>query len=324
MRSATAVAEHAATHHVHVLDTDIAADGGKYYLAAGAPTSTERDEENLLRATLAVLADQSPLRLRAGINRGRVFSGVIGGPTRRAYTCLGDAVNLAARLCARAPDGTALVTCELLSHVRASTDVEVLPPIMVKGKTVPIEAAIVRSIGPRPADVDLHVVGVDDGPLVGRDVELAHLVALANRARDGHGAAVVVTGEPGIGKSRLFDELASVSGLPCVWTASDPYQVNTPYAAIRRVLRPLLGIADDADDGDAVARLTELGRRATGVHGLLSLAGLAVGVTMPSTPEVADISPAFLGATLQRVVLALLDGRRTRAVADHRRRRLLG
>ena len=306
------VATHAELHHVNLIDTDVAGDGGKYYLAAGAPTSTELDEENLLRMTLAVLAHQGPLRVRAGLNRGRVFAGVIGGSTRRAYTCLGDTVNLAARLCAKAPIGAALVAQPLLDHVRATTEVEPLAPMMVKGKSQPVHTAVVRTIGPRsPAGGEPHATERSTSsvavPLIGRTAELERLVSLGHRAADtGNGAGVVVTGEAGIGKSRLFDEVIDATGLPYVWVEAEAFQSTTPYAAVRSVLRPLLGIRPGAGEPEVVDRLRALAQLADAPIGRLPLAGLALGVEMASTPEVEEISPNFLRDALHREVLALL------------------
>ena len=87
------------------LESDIDVDGGKLYLAAGAPSSTGADEERMLRALRAILDEGSPLTLRAGVNRGPVFAGDIGASARRTYAVMGDTVNLAARLAARAEPG---------------------------------------------------------------------------------------------------------------------------------------------------------------------------------------------------------------------------
>ena len=301
------VARQAELHHVHLIDTSIAPNGGRYYLAAGAPTSTELDEEHMLRAVLAMLTHRGPLSLRAGVNRGRVFAGVIGGATRRTYTCLGDAVNLAARLCAKADAGTALVTRDVAEHVAVPVELDALPPMMVKGKSRPIDTAVLRAVGGRDRGGSPSAASATDVPLVGRHAELDHLAELARRAVDtGSGASVVLIGEPGIGKSRLLNELTVTTGLDRVWVDGDAYQSTTPYALARQLLRPLLGIAADATDQAAERRLRQLARRGTINAGLLPLAAQAIGVELPTTPEVAAVAPAFLGAVLHRQVLALL------------------
>ena len=107
-------------HQVAFFETDIAPNGGKIMLMAGAPRSTGNDEERMLRAMRAVMAADSPLPLRIGVNRGRIFVGDFGPPYRRTYSVKGDAVNLAARLMARAEPGQILATGEVLETIADS------------------------------------------------------------------------------------------------------------------------------------------------------------------------------------------------------------
>ena len=151
------------------LESDIDVDGGKIYLAAGAPSSTGADEERMLRALRAVLDGDSSLTLRAGVNRGPVFAGDIGASDRRTYAVMGDTVNLAARLAARAEPGQILATAEVLD--RSQTRFETQPqPFLVKGKE---RAVTAYSVG--------EVTGVAEEeraqelPIVGRETELAEL-----------------------------------------------------------------------------------------------------------------------------------------------------
>ncbi|MCU1398037.1 MAG: tetratricopeptide repeat protein [Acidimicrobiales bacterium] len=316
----TEVARLAAEHGTHVLDMDIAIDGGKYYLAAGAPISRERDEERLLRMTLAIASASGPLAVSVGLNRGRVFAGVLGAPTRKCYTCLGDTVNLAARLCARAGAGEVIATSDYLRRVQASTDSLPLEPFTVKGKSVPINASIVQGIGSggqrfiADSSGATEAAASSDVPLIGRAAELELLLEHARRAERGSGSTVVIAGEPGMGKSRLLTELSRSSALGLLWVDCDPYELMTPYGAVRKVLRPLLGLDVDADDHAVEQRLLELSARAPWTQPLIPLAALAMGVALPLTREVEELSAAFRRSTLHRVVLGLLE------VADERSR----
>src|SRR5215831_5332325 len=109
--SATADALHrlmsaveAATEEQNVafLASDVDADGGKLILSAGAPKVMGNDEERMLLALRRIAESELPLPIRIGVNRGAVFAGDIGPKYRRTYTVMGDAVNLAARLMAKA------------------------------------------------------------------------------------------------------------------------------------------------------------------------------------------------------------------------------
>ena len=92
-------------HQVAFFETDIAPSGGKVMLMAGAPRSTGNDEEAMLRAMRAIIDSDSPLPLRIGINWGRIFVSDFGPAYRRTFSVKGDAVNLAARLMAKAEPG---------------------------------------------------------------------------------------------------------------------------------------------------------------------------------------------------------------------------
>ena len=105
---ATAVGEACSRYGLTWLESDIDVGAVKLYLTCGAPATTGDDEEGMLRALRDVLAACPDLELRAGVNRGPVFTGDIGAPGRRTYAVMGDPVNLAARLTARARAGSIL------------------------------------------------------------------------------------------------------------------------------------------------------------------------------------------------------------------------
>jgi adenylate cyclase len=113
----------------------------------GAPISHADDPDRALRASLAMQAAIAQLNDRwveagrpeigvgIGINYGDVFAGNIGSLRRLEYTVLGDAVNVAARLCAEAAPGEILVTENFLSAVHQQPAVEYLPQLALKGKS---------------------------------------------------------------------------------------------------------------------------------------------------------------------------------------------
>ena len=123
----------ATAYGVTWLESDIDVGAIKLYLTAGAPFTSGEDEEGMLRALREILAADTSLPLRAGVNRGHVFTGDIGASSRRTYAVMGDAVNLAARLTARAQPGELLTTSDVLEHARTEYRTEV-EPLLVKGK----------------------------------------------------------------------------------------------------------------------------------------------------------------------------------------------
>ena len=112
----------------------------------GAPISHEDDPDRALRAAVAMQQEIDELNRKwaaaggpeigvgIGINYGEVFAGNIGSHRRLEYTVLGDAVNVAARLCAEAGPGEILVTEPLLGVVREHVETEFLPELALKGK----------------------------------------------------------------------------------------------------------------------------------------------------------------------------------------------
>jgi adenylate cyclase len=112
----------------------------------GAPISHEDDPDRALRAAVAMqesidelnrqwaAAGGPEIGVGIGINYGDVFAGNIGSHRRLEYTVLGDAVNVAARLCAEAGPGEILVTEPLLGVVRDHVDTEFVPELALKGK----------------------------------------------------------------------------------------------------------------------------------------------------------------------------------------------
>jgi class 3 adenylate cyclase/tetratricopeptide (TPR) repeat protein len=232
------------------LESDIDVDGGKLYLTAGAPSSTGADEEAMLRALRAILDADSALTLRAGVNRGPAFAGDVGAGARRSYTVMGDIVNLAARLAARAEPGEILATGEMLERSRSRFETSP-QPFLVKGKERAITAYSVGAL-----------VGVaeeeqaEELSLVGREREVDELRAALEAARLRQGQVAELVGEPGIGKSRLVEELKTMAvGFTQLVTHCDQYASSVPYFPFRKLLRPLAGITEAESAAEAGARL---------------------------------------------------------------------
>src|SRR5207245_10569771 len=144
-------------------------------------------------------------RMRMGINTGPVVVGAIGHDLRMDYTAVGDTTNLAARLLAIAQPGQ-IVTSRRTQHLRDRLfSFEDLGDFQVKGKTDPVRAYAVTGelLGRTRLEVSKER-GLT--PLVGRVLELELLNATWRRASAGQGATALLSGEPGVGKSRLLYE----------------------------------------------------------------------------------------------------------------------
>jgi class 3 adenylate cyclase/tetratricopeptide (TPR) repeat protein len=298
-----AVQRAADEHSVCFLESDIDRDGGRIVLVAGAPQTAGNDEERMLRTLRAIADAELTLPTHVGVHRGRVFAGEVGASFRRTYTILGETAALAARLMARAGGGQVLATADVVGRSRTTFETVELEPFHVKGKTEPIVAHDVRSIaGVRDA--------VERGrpPFVGRERELAVLGAAMAPVRMGYGSFVEVTGEAGMGKSRLVDELRAQSeDLRIVTTACEEYELSTPYFAFRSLLRGLLDIGANGNGAKPDAGLRRwLASTAPELLPWLPLLAIPLDVRAETTPEVEELQPAFRRARLHGVVEELL------------------
>ncbi|MBI2394268.1 MAG: protein kinase [Deltaproteobacteria bacterium] len=189
----------------------------------GVPRSTDNDAERAVHAALKLQATVAKygmrgrrharvrLGLRIGINTGRVFAGRVGGATRRDFTVMGDAVNIASRLQAHAPEASVVIGRDTFRHVTGLFQVEELPPVIAKGKTEPL--VCYRVLGPasdRSALPQDEFYGAQTR-FVGRRGELDRLVDLLDQAvADRRAHLVTVVAPAGAGKTRLRDELQRV------------------------------------------------------------------------------------------------------------------
>ena len=296
------VAGAAAENGVHWMATDIIADGGKIILAAGAPTASQDDEDRMLRTVRTIVEQTIDYDVRIGVNCGPVFVGDLGSPRRRTFTIMGDAVNVAARLMAKAGTGQVVASKSLTDRARTRYELDTLEPFYVKGKSEPISASVLGRLEGRDASG-----GGDVLPLVGRDRELAVLERVVRDARAGHGGVVEVAGDAGAGKTRLIDEVRLRAGLPHVTVICGPYARSSPYFVLRLLLRTLSGSALVTPADEAGVALTAWVQRVAPEQlPWLPLVGLVTDADVAPTPEADRIAPAFRRERTHRAVADLL------------------
>lgn len=303
------VASAAGEHEVTFFETDIAQDGGKIMLVAGAPTSAGHLDERLLRACRQIVDRAGVLPLRIGVNRGHVFAGDFGPVVRRTYSVKGDAINLAARLVARARDGQIIATNPVLEHSATEFATTALEPFTVKGKSRPVYAAEVGAVVR-----ERRLPTGELGPLVGRADETATLLKALEASRSGVGRVVEVVGEPGVGKSRLLTELGNRAGADArergttvLVAGCDEYAASTPYDVWGRLLRLVLDLGETASGEETAARLTSAVRqRAPHLESWLPLLGTVLGVEVPDTTETARLADELRKRRVEDVTVGLL------------------
>jgi class 3 adenylate cyclase/tetratricopeptide (TPR) repeat protein len=288
---------------VAFLATDVDRDGGKIILTAGAPSTSGDDEHRMLLAVREITDAGPPLDLRIGVNRGSVFVGEVGPPYRRTFTVMGDAVNLAARLMAKAEPGQILTTPDLLARSPTGFTTEELEPFFVKGKAKPVQALSVGAIS------GVQRVGLtSDLPFVGRTREVETLTGLVQQASGGQGSLIEIVGEAGVGKSRLLQRLQELTADRVLLSAAcERYDSSTPYHVVRRLLRGLLDLpAEGSDDETAQLFLAAMAERAPAVLPWAPLIARALDLSLPETPETRELEEEFRRTRLADAVLELL------------------
>ncbi|WP_203336668.1 tetratricopeptide repeat protein [Nocardioides limicola] len=299
-----AVLDLSARYRLHFLYTDVIADGIKVICTAGAPLTTGEDEESGLRFATDLVAGDPQHRLRVGVNRGRVFAGFLGSRERHTFTVMGDPVNLSARLMAKASEGEVVASDDVVRRCRATFRLTPLAPFLVKGKQTPVHAHLVgRPTGERRGQLQLTL------PLVGREAELSVLQDAIESAANGHGRVVEVSGEAGIGKTRLLEAIADDPRLVGrVATECQPYDGLAAYASARTLLRRVLGIPHRASPAAAGKQLQATASRiAPDILPMLPLVAVAVGADVPATPEATGVAERFRAARLHEAAVALLS-----------------
>ena len=300
----TVVQRSSARYGVSFVSTDVDRDGGKIILTAGAPTSAGDDERRMLLALRELVETPLELSVRVGVHRGAVFAGDIGPPYRRTYTVMGDVVNLAARLMARALPGEIIASQEVVERSSGEFETEMLEPFLVKGKRYPVYA---MRVGPTVGAKQMHPAS--STPLVGRRAEMEVFSGAIAAARSGEGTLIELVGGAGLGKSRLAQELQGVAhGFVQLSTSCEPYESATPYFPLRGLLLDLMGIALDAPEDRRVHQLHDvIGNVASELLPWAPLIGDVVDISMPETRESAELDARFRGARLAEVLTQLLE-----------------
>ncbi|HEX2434110.1 MAG TPA: tetratricopeptide repeat protein [Gaiellaceae bacterium] len=237
----------------------------------GAPVTHEDDAARALIVALEMHAElericgelpyDAELTLHAGVNSGHGVARILGSEARMDYSVLGDSVILAQRLESAAPTGETYVG-ELTKRLTDDMfEFEPVGELTLKGKAEPVPAW--RLLGRRtaPALRASH----RGTTLVGRDRELAAIGDVLGALGDGLGGIVTVTGEPGVGKSRLSEAVearAGELGLRWLKTRCLSYGASLAYWPYAELVRSLANLGSQDEPEQSTARLADTLERA--------------------------------------------------------------
>jgi class 3 adenylate cyclase/predicted ATPase len=276
----------------------------------GYPQAHEDDAQRAIRTGLSLVEGMSPLNhhlaqrqgirlaIRVGIHTGLVVVGAMGEGGRQEQLALGDTPNIAARLQGLAAPDTVVISAVTHQLVQGLFTCQALSTPPLKGVAHPLGVYHVRGTSEAQSRFEVAVTrGLT--PLVGRDEEVALLHRRWEQAKAGQGQVVLLSGEPGIGKSRLVQVLQEhVGATPhtrIAWRGLPYHQQSALYPVIAELSHRLRWHPDISP----AARLRTL-------ETTLAAAGLALAEAVPllaallSLPLPAAYPPLTLTPQRQR------------------------
>jgi len=278
----------------------------------GYPQAHEEDAERAIRAGLAVvdavarLDAPEPLEVRLGVASGLVVVGdLIGEGAALERGVVGETPNFAARLQALAEPGTLVIADSTRRQIGALFDAEDLGLQPLAGFAAPQRAW--RVLGESGVVSRFEALRSGATPFVGRDEELELLLRRWQQAKAGEGRVVLLSGEPGIGKSRLAAAIAAATDaeqpVRLRWSCSPHHQGSALYPFIVQLERA----AGFARDDNAEKRLAKLDAvLAPGAPGDDEVALLRELLSLPNTAAELNLSPQKKRETLLAAMLSQL------------------
>jgi predicted ATPase/class 3 adenylate cyclase len=243
----------------------------------GYPRAHEDDAQRAVRTGLGILAALGTLNarlvqdkgvrlaMRVGIHTGLVVVGEMGSGGRHEHLALGDTPNLAARLQGLAAPGTVVISDATSRLVQGYFMCQDLGSHALKGIDTPVQ--VYQVLEESAAQSRLDVAGATGlTPLVGREGEVSLLRERWAQSTDGHGQVVLLSGEAGIGKSRLVHVLTKRvvdAGAPRLTLRCSPYHTNS---ALYPVIEHLQRVLHWHREAPPETRLTTLEQAVQGVR----------------------------------------------------------
>ncbi len=253
----------------------------------GAPFT---DEEHALGACCAALDMHAAMargfadvRLRIGVHSGEVIVHLLRLPTTDSLDAVGEPVHVAARLQQEAPAGATWISDATFALVRGRVETRVVGPRSLRGFEHSIVVHLLQAADPSLSRLDIAGRrGLT--PFVNRDEQTAALEAAYARAEAGHGCAVALAGDAGMGKSRLIREFVSARrGARVLEARCTRWRDDSGFHAIRVLTKRLFGLDATEDLGATQARLgTALGTQDIASADALAAVGVLHGIDPPA------------------------------------------
>jgi predicted ATPase len=283
----------------------------------GYPRAREDDAERAIRAGLGLtdavgrLDVGVRLQARVGIATGLVVVGdLIGDGSAQEQSVFGETPNLAARLQAVAEPGAVIVAASTRRLVGNLFEYRDLGAIEVKGIAEPLPAwQVLRPSAVASRFEALH--GSALSPLIGRDEEIDLLLRRWKRAKAGNGQVVLISGEPGIGKSRIAAELERrlyVEPHLCLQYFCSPYYQDSALFPFIEQLGRASGFANDDTPAVKLEKLEALLARAAPTDEDVAFFADLLSLSVSERHPLPDLSPQRKKQRTLEALIRQLEG----------------
>ncbi|HET9680538.1 MAG TPA: AAA family ATPase [Candidatus Limnocylindrales bacterium] len=296
----------------NVLQLTLGDKGAYLYGVFGSPIAHEDDAVRAAAAALELrdLEQRTAAReIQIGVTRGTLRSGTYGHRMRRTFVCLGDEVNLSARLMSAAPPGKIYVSERIQQAAGEAFIWERLPDMQVKGKSKPVAVFSLNGSLERASKRRTRF----ELPLVGRRAELRTLDDALAAALSGDGRVIGLSAEAGMGKSRLVAEFIRSTrrrGQFVAYGECEAFGTRSGYFVWREIWRRLLGLDDAAAESAQIAALeARLRDIDPNLVPRVPLLGPVVGLTIPDSPLTRTFDAKLRKASLEDLLQACLRAR---------------
>ena len=295
-----------------LIQTDLSDKGNLILILFGAPMATEEKEILAARLSLALVEGRKQFPfisfVKTGVTTGHLYCGDLGAPFRKGYTVLGEIANLAARLATYNDESAAYIDGRTARRIQSHFELKKLGDFPIKGIVEPVPVMEVVSEARRmPGFLDRYseTLGL-------RALELREMLAEYKESAGGEGRVCVITGEAGMGKSRLAESFLSEiegQGADIYLGCSYFYERNTPFFPWKELLDLFFRIFEAEETEEKLAKieaaLSEIGADTDWVGVMAEMLGVPAQVS----PELAMLGPREKHHRVFQIIFHLIERR---------------